>query len=84
MNAIEVHQRRAEYMDASINEINAVANAVEAQDGENYETLQQIAQLAGENANQKFEAFVQACNDMRAAPPGPTGGTLVELGGEPV
>jgi hypothetical protein len=84
MNALEVHQRRAEYMDAAIQEINAVANAIEATDSDRYEQCQQIAQLAGENANQKFESFVEACNALRDEPAGPSGGTVVDIGGKPV
>jgi len=91
MNALTVHQLRSEYMDACIGECNAICNAIEAgvtidvaTDDARLEDLRQQAQLVGDYANQRFEAFVQACNDMRAEPPGPTGGTLVELGGEPV
>jgi maleate cis-trans isomerase len=84
MNATEVHQRRAEYMEAMINEANTTCNVIENDDELKHDTLKQLAQLAGDNAQQKYEAFVMACNDMKAEPPGPSGGTLVELGGEPV
>jgi hypothetical protein len=83
MDALTVHQRRSEYMDAMIGEANATCNVIENGDEGRHDVLAQLAQLAGEYAQQRYEAFVTACNQLKANPPQETG-VLTELGGEPV
>lgn len=62
---LEVYEARVAYLDAAIAEITAVCNVVEAP-AEKQDELRKIAQLAGDNAQQKFEAFTQLA-DRRAA-----------------
>lgn len=59
-----IHQARIEYVDAAIGEIQQVCNVVEA-NPDNVEKVKQIAQIAGEHAQQKFEAFVQLVEEAR-------------------
>lgn len=61
-----VHQARSEYLDAAIAETQAVCNSIEASD-ERVEELLQIAQLAGDYAQQKFEAFVTIVAESKAS-----------------
>ena len=58
-NPKEIHDLRITYLDAAIAEIQAVCNVVEAQEGQHPERAK-IAELAGNNAQQKFEDYVRA------------------------
>ena len=61
-----VHQARSEYVDAAIGETQAVCNAIEASE-ERVEELSQLAQLAGDHAQQKFETFVALVAELKAS-----------------
>ena len=56
-DATEIYNARVVYLDAAIAEINAVCNTVEASP-DRLEETKQIAQLAGENAQSKFDAYL--------------------------
>jgi len=62
-----VHQARSEYLSATIEETQAVCNALEAIDADKYKLCQQIAQIAGDNAQQKFEVYVELVNELKAS-----------------
>mgnify|MGYP006282530333 CR=1 FL=1 len=59
---LEIYNARVAYLDAAIAEINAVCNVVEATDETKKNELRQLAQLTGDNAQQKFDAFSQLCD----------------------
>ena len=53
-----VFNARVEYMSAAIAEITMVCNAAESTDEVTRESRTKLAQLAGDNAQQKFELFL--------------------------
>ena len=53
-----VFDARVEYMSAAIAEITMVCNAAESTDEATRESRTKLAQLAGENAQAKFETFL--------------------------
>jgi len=61
-----VFDARIEYISAAVGEVTMVANAAEALNEEDREARSKLAQLAGDNAQQKFELFIEACTARQA------------------